>query len=243
MQENINFEIKKLDWDTDFFGIKSAKVILKRDINDIDINSIINYLKENKFKFVTIQNTNNNDNNNYILKEVNRLFLTDVNIQFEKVLDLNIRKECNDKDVIINSNISYNQDIEKIASESFIYSRFINDKNLNNGKSVYSEWVKNAFEKEDKFFVLNIQNNKVMGFLLFSIQNEQITIELIAVDSCSKHKGIGKKLINNLEAFAQKNNIKKINVGTQLNNLNAQNFYINCGFKHIINHSIYHLWL
>ena len=40
-----------------------------------------------------------------------------------------------------------------------------------------------------------------------------------------------------------KNNLSEIHVGTQLNNIKAQNFYIKCGFKHINNNSVYHWWI
>ena len=64
-----------------------------------------------------------------------------------------------------------------------------------------------------------------------------------AVNRKHKGNGIGHELINGIENFAEKNKLKRIKVGTQLNNISAQNFYENCGFKHVANHSIYHLWL
>lgn len=242
MQKNNKYEIKKLEWDTDFFGVNSAKVILNNDINKKDIDEIIKYLKDNNYVFITIQNRNNNDNNNYILKDLNNIFIADVNIQFTKKIDVNIKNDVDNK-ISIQNNVPYIEDIEKIASTSFIYSRFTNDKNLRNGDKVYCKWVSNSFQNQDKYFALYKENNNITGFLLFSLENESLVIELIAVDSKLKHKGIGKKLINSIEVFSKNNNIKNINVGTQVNNINAQNFYINCGFKHKENHSIYHLWL
>lgn len=242
MQTSEKYEIKKLEWDTKFFGVNSAKVILKAEISTNDINEILEKLKKQKFQFVTIQNVNNNDNNNFFIKDIGRAFLVDINIQFEKKINLN-EKDLNCKKIKIQNNMQYNQDILDIAMESFVYSRFINDKNLKNGDKVYYEWTKNSFGNKDKFFCIYQTNVKINGYLLFSIENNEIIIELIAVNKQLKGKGIGSKLIKGVENFAKEKGIKCIKVGTQLNNINAQNFYVGCGFKHITNHSIYHLWL
>lgn len=59
----------------------------------------------------------------------------------------------------------------------------------------------------------------------------------------SNQNGIGTKLIQKIELFAIKNDIKEIQVGTQINNIKAQNFYVKCGFKHTANNSIFHWWI
>lgn len=242
MQENNKYEIKKLDWDTNFFGINSAKVILKEEISICDIEDIIEELKRKNYKFITIQNVDNNDNNNIILKEINGIFLADVNVQFKKMIKEDEKKSEFDKNIVIQKNMLYDEEILNISNTAFIYSRFINDKNLKNGDKVYYEWTKNSFNKSNKLFCVYKINNKSVGYLLFSIENKELIIELIAVNKEYKGKGIGHKLISSVVQFAIRNEIECINVGTQLNNIYAQNFYINCGFKHITNHSIYHLW-
>ena len=242
MQTSEKYEIKQLEWDTKFFGVNSAKVILKAEISTNDLNEILEKLKKQEFQFVTIQNVNNNDNNNFFIKDIGKAFLVDINIQFEKKINLN-EKDLNCKKIKIQNNMQYNKDILDIAMESFVYSRFINDKNLKNGDKIYYEWTKNSFGNKDKFFCIHKTNGKINGYLLFSIEKNEIIIELIAVNKQLNRKGIGHELIKALEQFTMENNIKYIKVGTQVNNIRAQNFYINCGFKHITNHSVYHLWL
>ena len=242
MQISERYEIKKLDWDTSFFGLNCAKVILKKEINVEDVNRISEELEKNKIQFATIQNIDNNDNNNYIMNEFDKAFLADVNIQFMKEIDLKVKNEISNN-VNIKNNMPYNEEILDIAKKSFIYSRFINDKNLKNGDKVYYEWTKNSFGRKDKYFCVHQTNEKNDGYLLFSIENNEIVIELIAVNKQVKGIGIGRKLIKEIENFAKEKDIKCIKVGTQLNNIYAQNFYVKCGFEHITNHSIYHLWL
>lgn len=243
MQVNEKYNIVHLEWDTIFFGVNSAKIVLKKEINNNDVDDILRFLIINNYEFVTIQNTNNNENNNYVLKNLRNSFLADVNIQFVKnILQIN-EKLKKSKNIAINNKVKPNEDIINISKESFMYSRFLNDKNLKNGDKIYYEWTKNAFERDDKFFCVYQINERNVGYILFSIDNNEITIELIAVDKDCKGKGIGHELINDLENFAKENNINNIKVGTQINNIYAQNFYQSCGFKHITNHSIYHLWL
>ena len=91
MQISERYEIKKLDWDTSFFGLNCAKVILKKEINVEDVNRISEELEKNKIQFATIQNIDNNDNNNYIMNEFDKAFLADVNIQFMKEIDLKVK--------------------------------------------------------------------------------------------------------------------------------------------------------
>lgn len=240
MQINNKYDIEKLKWDTDFFGVNSAKVILNNSIDEQDIKEILKKLEDNNYEFVTINNIKNNDNNNYFLKDISNIFLADVNIQFEKRVE---EKNEIDNNVSVHNNFEYNQEILQISQKSFIYSRFMNDLNLKNASDVYVEWAKNSFNKDNKYFCTYKIENKVIGYLLFSIKDTSLTIELIAVDNNHKGKGIGKKLINKVEEFAYSNNITNMKVGTQLNNIYAQNFYINNGFRHISNNSIYHLWL
>lgn len=240
MLENKKYSIRFLDWDTEMFEKKSVKIILNEEILIEDLNNIKEYINNNDYEFITFENKNNLEKNNIILSNLNNIFLADVNIQFAKRIRAIEKKDRNDE-VKIKNSFNYNEDIVNISKNAFKNSRFIFDDNLNDNKyNVYSEWVKNAFKKEDKYFCY-YEEKKILGYVLFSIHSNSITIELIAAKS--NNKGIGTKLMNQIEEFALKNNINTLNVGTQLNNLNAQNFYEKNGFKHIANNSIYHWWI
>ena len=132
--------------------------ILKKDLEEIE-----NYLNANDYKFITIQNINNNDSNNYVLKELPNCFLADVNVQFEKKVDSKKNYNMKNKMVFLTNNCPYNDEILAIANSSFIYSRFINDINLENGNKVYYEWVKNSFNRNDKYFITINSNNSIKG--------------------------------------------------------------------------------
>lgn len=240
MQLNKDYQIKGLEWDTKFFNITSAKITLFNQLTQI---KFVKLLEESKqYHFVTLQNNNNNEYNNFIIATNSNAFLTDVNIQLEKnIYDIKYNNDLY-HNIYIENNMNKNKNILEISKVSFKYSRFINDSNLKNGKLVYYNWVNNSFNNKEKYFCYYKINNQVLGFILFSMKAENTIIELIAIDEKNKNQGIGKKLIYSVEQFSANNNIKTIKVGTQINNIIAQNFYIKCGFKHTQNNSIYHLW-
>ena len=81
------YSIKFLDWDTNFFGINSAKIYLYDEFCNDDIKKIKKIVKEKKYEFITIQNCGNIEKNNVLISNFEGAFLVDVNIQFEKKLD------------------------------------------------------------------------------------------------------------------------------------------------------------
>ena len=238
------YSIKFLDWDTNFFGINSAKIYLYDEFCNDDIKKIKKIVKEKKYEFITIQNCGNIEKNNVLISNFEGAFLVDVNIQFEKKLDRSKEIE-NKKNVHIKEIYEKDENIIDIAKKAFTESRFLIDSKLRRGNEVYVQWVNNSFGKQNKFFCIYREDKKTKGFILFSIEKDKksIFLELIAVDKDTKHKGIGTILIKKLENFAIQNKIEYIHVGTQLNNLKAQNFYEKNGFKHIMNNSIYHWWI
>lgn len=183
---NQKYDIIELDWDTKFFGIKSAKVNLNNKIDEKDIKDIKNEIRKEKYRFVTINNKNNCDENNFLIKELENVFLADVNIQFiKKIKDRNLKS--NDF-IKIQNNFKFENQIIDISRKSFIYSRFYNDKNLKDGNKVYTEWAKNAFDKEDKYFCVYKKENNIIGYVLFSVESNFLTIELIAINDKEQSK-------------------------------------------------------
>jgi len=238
-----SYECKALSWDTEYFGINCARVVLKGDISKERKKEILEYCK--KFDFVTIVNTDNNKNNNYWLGINENSFLTDINVRFKKT----ITEEPCDEDEFTKVYNMYTEDkdVLKIAGSAFHYSRFFNDPNLakKHAENIYKHWTECAFGKVDKYFVIARKNNKVAGYILFSMDKElsYATIELIAVDKQYRGQRIGKALLAALEKYAWEKNIKEIRVGTQIDNIPAIRFYLSSGFQYEGCNSVYHLWI
>lgn len=232
-----NYNVQRLEWDSTFFGLECGRLNLTDNVTEEEIKNIKDQIKD--YTFVSIWNCNNrHKNNQWIGKETNA-FLADVNIQFFK--KINTGKK--DKSVIISNHYPFDQEVLSIAENAYSHSKFIKDKKLKErgGERVYTEWIKNAFEKEDKYFLI-LKEKETAGYILFLMTQDEAVIELIATNECYRGQGIGRRMIQALEKFLVDHQIEKLNVGTQLDNIGAVNFYHHCGFDEVARHSVWHWW-
>lgn len=237
---NINYECKFLEWDTDYFGVNSVRVNLSGIVDEKSQEEIIAFCK--RYDFVTISNLDNIKENNHWIGNRTNAFLADMNIQFLKIL-VDKPKNQNENTYVVNC-LSRNEKLVDISRESFNHSRFFNDPNLpqDQAKNIYLHWTECAFGQENKYFVISERDSNVAGYILFSFNEDSAVIELIAVDEKYQGQRVGKSLIHTMESFVIDQGIKKIKVGTQVNNVSATQFYNAMGFKYVSCGSVYHLW-
>lgn len=235
-----NYECKFLQWDTDYFGISSARVNICGIVDEKGQEEIIEFCKD--YDFVTISNLDNNKESNHWIGNRTNAFLADMNIHFLKVLS--DKPDYQDEKTYVVNNLSWNEQIVDISMKSFNYSRFFNDPKLprQQAKNIYLHWTKCAFVQENKYFVISEREGNVAGYILFSMSGDGSVIELIAVDKKYQGQRVGKSLIHIMEVFVIDQGIKKIKVGTQINNISAAQFYNAMGFKYSGCGSVYHLW-
>lgn len=233
----MHYEIVDLPWDTKFFGYTSAKLILKNDILNYEWDNILESVSG--YEFVVIQNLNSNYNNSKYLGTSTNAFLTDINIQFQKKIDT---LSTYDEYEIAEKTETVKESI--LSLTTFNHSRFFNDKDLynNGGANIYKEWVINSFNNIDKKYIINKENGCINGYALISESREEIIIELISVDSNQKNKGIGRKLFNSIVNYGIEHKKSLINVGTQITNTQAINFYHKMGCRQTETHQIFHFW-
>lgn len=79
------FEIIKLEWDSEYFGILVCKIVLFEIIDKLDIEEIFNFIKD--YEFVIIVNKNNDLENNVLLVIIFKVFLIDINVVFSKKVE------------------------------------------------------------------------------------------------------------------------------------------------------------
>jgi dTDP-4-amino-4,6-dideoxy-D-galactose acyltransferase len=228
----------ELKWDTEFFGVSSAKAILHMPLSLSEWKN----LKERfvDFEFISIENRNSNSINSHLIGKETSAILADTNIQFTKTIESLDAMPLN---VLVQNRLERNDSIIEISE--FQYSKFTEDQELSKrrGGQVYRQWLINSFDREDKYFVLYKDDyNNVTGYLLHSYSADACTVELIAVSNEVKKSGIGTSLFRALEYSAFERGIYKIKVGTQIKNLSAINFYHKVGCKQVGCHQVFHLW-
>jgi len=233
---NDKVSYRNLLWDSEFFGLSCLKVILHEPLSCSEWSEVENRMKP--YEFITIENKNSEPVNAQLICENTPAFLADVNIQFEK------KVKCVDglhPSVHIFNPMEKNDQLLEIGD--FKYSRFFEDKKLasRGGTEIYKQWLINSFNRQDKFFAISESNNLTNGYVLFSFSGNICTIELIAVSNNSLGKGIGVDLFHAVEYEAFRNGADIIQVGTQVRNARAINFYHKVGCKQVGCHQIYHL--
>lgn len=105
----------------------------------------------------------------------------------------------------------------------------------------YKKWITNSLNGYvDKIFVKK-DKNKVVGLLTFKLTGKKRgRIDLLGVLPDYQDRGIGSALVDYLKSFCVKNNIEKIEVVTELENINALNFYIRNDFSFNRYYLIFH---
>lgn len=236
-------EIKQLQWDTDFFGVLCGKIVLDRRISEPEW--LENIKEFDKFDFISVQNSGNDIDNNYLINRYTTAFLVDINVQFEKHVCPNERKIKNEIKIVKADTMScYQEEFLSIMDRAFGNSKFVCDKQLQkrNGEAVYKQWLLNAMKDADMKMVVCEIDKQIKGYILFAVEKQEATIELIAVDEKLRGEHIGSEMLLKLEQYLAEKEVQILKVGTQLNNKNAMNFYCGNGFRQKGCMSVYHWW-
>ena len=225
-----NFLIKKLDWESDFFGYEIAKIEIFDSSNIEQIPKIIF-----QSPFLLVQLFSKIDLSNFL-----KLNPIDIKLTYSKKL-LESRSL---KNVFIKSaNEDLDGSLARLAKEAGKYSRFKKDKILNlKFEKMYELWMNKSLKRELASEVLIHQNEKINGMITVKKKNDEAIISLISVKSDMKNKGIGTHLLKGVENWSIDLNLKKISVTTQQENFKACAFYEKNNF--IIREKIYvyHFW-
>ncbi|MBQ0099669.1 MAG: ribosomal protein S18-alanine N-acetyltransferase [Firmicutes bacterium] len=90
-----------------------------------------------------------------------------------------------------------------------------------------------AFSSGRYFSIGAKDNDKIVGFIGFSISLDTADIETVCVDKLYRKQGIGTELILRAERFLKEKNINKIFLEVRNSNDQAINLYIKSGFNKI----------
>lgn len=225
-----SMEIKKLDWDSDFFNIKVG-----------EINYYKNLQEENSADYDLIYVLSNEDFQLKLDHFENSFSETKVN--FVKTLEANTDTS---KFIFEFDKVTIDKEqLYLLAYESGKNSRFLLDAKFggNHFKKLYQTWIDNSINKKFADGVLvYFEENILKGFVTYKINNDTASVGLIAVDNNYQGKGIGAKLVQNLEHLLYQKKIKQLTIPTQLSNIQACSFYQKQGYS--IKHKTFikHYW-
>jgi len=225
--------IKKLEWDSDFFGYNVGQVIINAD-ELINENALVTAAK--KFKVV------------YVVSD------TVVNFKSEKLklVDIKttlIKTALIQEDCFHNSLNEYadeeNGKLQNLALQSGAYSRFKTDINFVNNEfeKLYIKWVNDSIDKINADLIIVFKDaDGCKGFITLKYESDFSEIGLLAVDEQSRGKGIGLSLLCYANNITKNRGLKKMLVTTQFENQAAVRLYEKAGYKIFSKKYIYHLW-
>ncbi|NLX65103.1 MAG: GNAT family N-acetyltransferase [Clostridiaceae bacterium] len=107
------------------------------------------------------------------------------------------------------------------------YSKMIGQTNL----EALSETVEDIAKAiQTKTVFVAVMNGNIVGTVRLSIDGDEAYLSRFAVDSDSQNTGIGKSLMNEVDAYLKKMNVKKVTLHTSSKHDVLMRFYYGIGF-------------
>lgn len=232
-------ELRKLDWDSDFFELPVYSLEIDSPIRKEDLRGILGNEDECLlYVYLKVDNAYLHQQ----LVSAGALFF-DTRIIYAK--ELSQDNICKSTVEIRDYKGSVNETIRKLAVQAGRYSRFHNDERLRPYfDGLYTTWIQNSVSREiaDKVFVYESEN-VVSALATCVIKGGEGWTGLISVDASCRGKGIGTSLMAAIERYFFENHINRSLVVTQEDNLKACRFYESCGYHIIKREFTYHWWI
>ena len=157
-------------------------------------------------------------------------YIVDTNVQ----LSFSNKKKSSNNSLLRFAEMTDEIGVRALAKKAFTQSRFYKDPKISNkiACKIKEEWARNFFlGKRGNWMVIAEKNSKLIGFLqLLKKNSKTVVIDLIAIDSKRRGKGLAKEMI----LYAYKNCLKKngiIKVGTQIDNISSIKLYSKLNFN------------
>jgi ribosomal protein S18 acetylase RimI-like enzyme len=166
-------------------------------------------------------------------------YLVDTNVVFDKPAAKNCLKDINC--IVRPAQPGDRSAVMDLALRNFEYSRFHLDPNISIdcANAVKAEWVGNFFAgQRGDSMVVALAEDTVAGFLqLIHGNNDDLIVDLIAVNHAHRGKGLATAMICYAENHANKSLIV---VGTQVTNVPSVRLYQKLGFRMRSSQYIFH---
>lgn len=221
-----------LDWDSDFFGYKVAKLELNNSTNFSPLSQL-------QYRLIYV----------FAPKPIEQLEsnLVDKKASFHTAISLN-GKAIN-QGLVIEAFDEYKHSYEELINltlESGVFSRFAIDKNFINKEyeKLYTKWITNSVDKISAIEVfVAIENSTILGMVTLTKKTDELAdIGLLAVAPQARGKRVASSLIEHAKKYALNHGFKNIQVVTQLDNEPAVKLYESTGFELKELTYIYHIW-
>ncbi|MES2480138.1 MAG: GNAT family N-acetyltransferase [Bacteroidota bacterium] len=231
--------LQQLEWDSNFFGKKIAKIdSLELIKNAAQINRQI---KESSFDLVYCFARQNEGNVEEIVNVIDNAVWVDGKVTYLK----EVQKQVNIDLTFIGSANEMENGLFDLAIQTGIYSRFHTDKRFEPDQyiNLYKKWIENSVNRSiaDEVGVWR-ENELLEGMITIGEKSGRADIGLVGVDQSARGKGIATQLLRFAENFAYNKGFKELQVVTQQQNEPACRLYEKYGFELESVVNIFHIW-
>lgn len=212
--------MKKLEWDSNFWGIDIFHLEKFDDLNLKEISS-------NKYLIQALPKVSNLKFINHLEKKEFNFKESKITLQkrIDSIYDLD---KSNFKSLTVNDVEQYHDTFLVLFGKN---SRFDIFPDVKVNKFYYT-WVINSIAgKMDDRAIGYFLRNKLAGFVTYRINSSNITIGLLAVLPEFQGRSISQLLLTYVDNIAKEKNINDVRISTQGKNFNALNAYIKNGYR------------
>ena len=238
-------EFEILKWDSDFFGIKIARILPVR-LDSVHLNSVLEALKEKNVVAAYWACDSTDQESQKAAKRLKGI-LADRKTKYK--IDLS---EIEIKEVNISGTVEEfssrkpNRALYDLAVQSGAYSRFRVDSNFSKQQfeDLYKKWIEQSTSRTLACVVFVVKEGKeIVGMICLGDKNGQGRIVLFAVNSQKRGRNYGQALVMAAHAWFFKKGYRTVQVVTQGSNIPACRFYEKCGYRVEKVENVYHFWL
>lgn len=247
---NFNFNeianlVKKLAWDTEFFGV-GVGYVSSRNLTENIYKKTHRFAISNDIKILEYL-CNCHDRESVQVAERHGFHFVDIRLTFEvrtKEMEADTLPEGFAFGLATSEHI---EELKKVGSNIYKDSRYYFDGHFDPQRinEFYRGWVEKAvLGTFDDVCYCVFKGDKPVGFCTLRYAKlESANIGLVGFSEDFQGLGLGKKLMKHVISESAAKGIKKIFVVTQGRNYSAQRLYQSAGFKTFSTELWYHKWL
>ncbi len=231
--------IEYLQWDSDFFNLKTGRTSLYKATAS-DVSELIEEKQKERYDVVYLFVQHIDADAKQLIFNSGGI-LADNKTTYHKHIDSNDDIEVSPTIKIYNEALT--NELLKLAIDSGHKSRFASDPRLISFfPELYKQWIEKSLTGQLADVVMVYwHNQQITGFVTAKINNKHGQIGLIAVDAQARGRGIGKQLLQAIHQWYFQQQVESCTVVTQLQNNEACRLYEKTGYTLQSVQEIYHL--
>ena len=247
---NFNFNeianlVKKLIWDTEFFGF-GVGYVSSRNLTENIYRKIHRFSLSNNIRVLEYL-CNCHDRESVKAAEGNGFHFVDIRLTFEIKTKALGHEDLPEGFTYGIAKPEHIEELKRVGSHIYKDSRYYFDGNFGADKvnEFYKGWVEKAvLGTFDHICYCIFKGDRPVGFCTLRYSKaDAASIGLVGFSEDFQGLGLGKKLLNYVINECAVNNVKMIFVVTQGRNYMAQRLYQSAGFKTFSTELWYHKWL